>query len=257
MTISSCTKPECKTNADCSSRACFLSKCESKKCAYILERNCCGNRLNESIENGKPGNQCTCPQDYGKCEGKGKIKIGSRLEDATYVHYYCNADNQCILGAEKKDATPQNFLDQINSGFFKASSISKYNKPFEVSREVFEFAVTLDDVSKDLILPVMLTKVKLFFSSEYARTELIIAEKDLDSVLNGVGDKSTISTPLTLNYKPQELEELGSVRYSIDYVYKKQVLSGKTVNGTNIFSNETVRATFTAPAKPIFFVRRG
>ena len=61
--------------------------------------------------------------------------------------------------------------------------------------------------------------------------------------------------PLTLNYKPQELEELGSIRYSIDYTYRKQVLAGRTANNTNIYSNETVRASFTAPVKPVFFVR--
>lgn len=257
ITISSCAKPECKTSADCSSRTCYLSKCEDKKCVYTVQRNCCGNRINESIENGKPGNQCTCPADYGKCEGKGKIKIGSRMEDAAYAHYYCSIDNQCVLGVEKKDVAPQNFLDPINPGFFKASSVVKYNKPFDVKRDSFEFKVTLDDISKDLILPIMLTKVKLLYSSEYARAELLIAEKDTDSMLNGVGDQAVVNVPLTLNYRPQELEEQGSIRYSIDYTYEKQVLSGRTINGTNIYSNETVRTTFTAPTKPVFFVRSG
>lgn len=255
--VSSCAKPECKTSADCSSRLCALSKCDDKKCVYTLQKNCCGNRINESIENGKPGNQCTCPLDYGKCEGKGKIKIGARLEDASYVHYYCNVDSQCVLGVEKKDASPQNFLDTISIGFFKASSVVKYNKPFHVSRDSFDFKVALDDIGKDLVLPVRLTKLKLFFSSEYARTEILVAERDLDDALNGVGDVATISTPLTLNYRPQEFEEAGSVRYSIDYTYVRQVLIGKTVNGTNQYAYETARSTFTAPAKPIFFVRSG
>ena len=257
IAISSCAKPECRTSADCGQRACFLTKCNEKKCVYELQRNCCGNRINESIENGKPGNQCTCPQDYGKCEGKGKIKIGSRTEDAQFAKYFCNVDSQCILGADRKEAAPQNFLDSINPGFFKASSVAKYNKPFDASRDIFEFSITLDDASKDLLLPILLTKAKILYSSEYSRTELLIAEKELDAVLNGVGDKAAINLPLTLNYRPQELEEPGSIRYSIDYTYRKQVLSGKTANGTNIYSNETVRAAFTAPVKPVFFVRSG
>ncbi len=255
--LSSCTKPECRTSADCGQRTCYLSKCEDKKCVYTLQRNCCGNRINETIENGKPGNQCTCPADYGKCEGKGKIRFGSRTEDAQYVKYYCNVDNQCVLGVERKDVAPQNFLDPINTGFFKASSVAKYNKPFDTNRDAFEFIITLDDISKDLILPILITKAKVLYSSEYARAELLIAEKDLNAVLNGIGDKATINLPLTLSYRPQEVEEQGSIRYSIDYTYKKQVLTGKTVNGTNIYSNETVRATFTAPVKPVFFVRSG
>ncbi len=64
-----------------------------------------------------------------------------------------------------------------------------------------------------------------------------------------------ISVPLNLNYRPQELEEAGSVRYIIDYVYTKRVLSGKAADGTSTFSDEAVRATFTAPSKPVFFVR--
>jgi len=255
LVISSCAKPECRTSADCAPRACFLSKCEDKKCEYSLQRNCCGNRLNESIESGKPGNKCTCPSDYGKCEGKGKIKIGSREEDAQYVKYYCSADSQCVLGVEKKDVAPQNFLDLINTGFFKASSVIKYNKPFDAGRDSFEFTITLDDLGKDLILPIFLTKARILYSSEYARAEQLIAEKDIDSVLNGVGDKSSISTPLTLSYKPQEIEETGSIRYSIDYTYKKQVASGRKPSGENIYTNETVRATFTAPVKPVFLFR--
>lgn len=255
--LSSCSKPECKTSADCISRTCFLSKCESDKCTYTLQRNCCGNRINESIENGKPGSQCTCPQDYGKCEGIGKVRIGSRTEDALFAHYFCNADSQCVLGVEKKDVAPQNYLDQINPGFFKASSVVKYNKPFDIAKDYFEFKVSLDDANKDIVFPIRLTKLKLLYSSEYARAELLIAEKDIDSTLNGIGNNSVIDSPLTLSYKPQEIEEQGSIRYSIDYSYTMQVLSGKTANGTGIYNRETKRETFNAPGKPVFFVRSG
>lgn len=254
--VSSCAKSECKASSDCLSKACSLSKCENKKCVYVEQKNCCGNEVKEGIENGKPGNKCTCPQDYGKCEGKGKIQIGSRTEDAAYAHYYCNADDQCVLGVEKNDVTPQSFLDLINTGFFKASSVAKFNKPFEISKDLFEFKITLDDINKDLILPIRITKVKLLYNSGgSSRSELLIADKSLDDILNGIGDQVIITTPLTLNYKPGQLEEIGSLRYIIDYSYTKKVLSGKTVNGTNLYNNETVRETFTSPSKQVFFVR--
>lgn len=257
IAIGSCTKAECKTSADCSSKLCTLSKCEDKKCVYTLQKNCCGNNVKEAIESGKAGSQCTCPQDYGKCEGKGKIRIGSRTEDATYVHYYCNVDSQCVLGVERKDAAQQNFLDLISTGFFKASSVAKYNKPFDAARDNFDFKITLDDTGKDLILPIRLTKIKLLYSSEYARAEVLIAEKELDNMLNGIGDQTAISIPLNLRYRPQELEEAGSLRYSIDYAFTKQAFSGRTADGAIQYTNETSRATFTAPAKPVFFVRSG
>ena len=257
IAIGSCAKAECKTSADCPSRTCFQPKCESKKCVYTLQSNCCGNRINDTIEDGKPGSQCTCPQDYGKCEGKGKVKSGSRIDDATYAHYYCNANSQCVLGVEKNDIAPQNFLDTMDIGFFRASSVVRYNKPFDAKRDSFEFAVTLDNIGKDLVLPITLTKARLLFSSEYTRIEQLIAEQDLSAVLNGVGDQAIISVPLNLNYRPQDIEETGGLRYTIDYVYKKKVVSGKTANGTNVYSDETVRASFTAPVKPVFFVRSG
>lgn len=255
LILSSCTKPECKTSADCGTKACTLSKCVDKKCISTPQKNCCGNSVKESIENGKPGNQCTCPQDYGKCEGKAKIHVGSRLEDATYAHYYCNAANQCVLGIEQNEAASQSFLDSINIGFFKASSIIKYNKPFALGKDNFEFRITLDDSSKDLVLPVKLTKIKLLYTSQSARAEQLIAEKDFDNTLKEVGDKVIINESLPLDYKPPEIEEIGSLRYGIDYTYTKQVVSGRTANGTNVYSAETLRSTFSSPSKPIFFVR--
>ena len=257
LALSSCEKPQCKTSADCSSRTCYLSKCEDKKCVYALQRNCCGNGINESIENGKPGNQCTCPQDYGKCEGKGKIKTGSRIEDATYVQYFCNSDNQCVLGVDKKDIIPLNFLDTINTGFFKASSVVRYSKPFDISKDSFEFTIKLDDFSKDLVLPVKLTNIKLLLSSEYARAELLIADKELDNVLSEIGKSVILSVPLNLDYRPQQAEEIGSVRYIIDYSYIKRVPSGKTPDGITLYKEELVRDRFTASSKQVFFVRSG
>lgn len=253
--ISSCAKPECIASSDCISKTCSLPTCENGKCAYKEIANCCGNRIKENIEDGKPGNQCTCPQDYGKCEGKGKVNVGARAEDAVYVKYYCNADNQCVFGVDKKDIAIQNFPDSINIGYFKASSVIKYNKPFDAGRDSFEFRISLDDVGKELVLPIVLTKIKLLYIGGSARVEQLIAEKDLSNILNGIGDKTTINLPITLGYKPQELEEAGSIRYAIDYSYKIMVPSGRTSNGTTIYSNETKRDTFTAPTKPVFLAK--
>ena len=255
--ISGCAKPECKTSADCSPRTCFAAKCEDKKCDYSLKQNCCGNRINESIEDGKPGNPCNCPQDYGKCEGKGKVKIGSRLEDAAYVRYLCNADSQCVLGVDKNDVIQQNFLDTLDIGILKASSVIKYPKPFDVKKDSFEFTLSIDNAAADVILPVRLTKIRLLLSSEYTRTEQLISEQEIDSTLNEIGDQATIRVPINLNYRPQEAEEAGGVRYVMDYVYKKKVLSSRAANGTGIYTDEIVRASFTAPPKPVIFVRSG
>src|SRR3989344_4295403 len=104
-----CAKAECKANSDCLSKQCTLSKCEKGKCAYTLQRDCCGNGVKDAAEDGKPGSQCTCPADYGKCEGKAKVKVGSRVEDSSYVHYYCSRDGKCILGVESRGCDSPEF----------------------------------------------------------------------------------------------------------------------------------------------------
>ena len=254
IAISSCAKPECRTSSDCLQRKCFIAKCDDKKCSYNVQKNCCGNRINDTIEDGKPGNKCTCPEDYGKCEGKGKVKIGSKLEDAAYVKYYCSTDRQCIFGVDKVQVSQQNFLDPISAALFKASSIVKYSNPFDVGKDYFQLTISVDDANKDLVFPIKIVEVKLLYSSQTARIEQLVAQKDLDNVLNGIGDQAIIEAPLNLNYKPQELEEQGSIRYSIDYTYTRKV-PGKLANGTATFTEETSRATFNSPTKPVFFVR--
>lgn len=253
--LSGCAKPECKTSADCTSKTCFLSRCEEKKCTYTLQQNCCGNELKESVENGKPGNQCTCPEDYGKCEGNGTIRVGTRTENAEYVHYYCNDKNQCVLGVEQKDVAAQNFLDIIDIGFFKASSVARYNEPFDINKDAFEVKLTLDNVHKDIILPVKLTKLRLLYTSGYGRTEQLIAEKNLDNGLTDIGGQLKVSTPINLGYKLQEVEESGSWRYSIDYTYTKQVVIEKKPDGSNNYAPEAVRATFNSPQKKVLLVK--
>ena len=255
VAISSCVKPECKTSSDCPSRICSLSKCENSKCIYGLQLNCCGNRINESIENGKPGNKCTCPQDYGKCEGKGKVKARSKIQDAAYLHYYCNEDEECILDVEEGDVIPQNMLDVINARFFKATSIVTYNKPFDVNDDDFAIKITLDDISKDLVLPIELKNVRLLYSSGYVKSELLVAEKDLDVSIEEIGGQVTISAPLNLDYKPKEIEETGSIRYSIDYTYTKRIPSGRDSDGTTLYKDELVRERFNSPSKQVFFVK--
>lgn len=255
LVLSSCGKSECKASPDCPSQLCKIPNCEERKCTYSMQPNCCGNRINESVENGKHGNKCTCPQDYGKCEGKAKVKKGSRIEDAFYASYYCDYNNECILGVDKKNVLPQNVLDSINTGFFKASSVLKYNKPFDMGRDVFELKITLDDTHKDLVLPVKITGIKILFSGDYSRAELLIAENSLDNSLSSIGESTTISVPLNLGYRPQEAEEAGSLKYVIDYSYTKKVSSGRTPSGDTIYKEEISREKFNSPTKQVFFVR--
>ncbi len=255
--LSGCAKPECEKTSDCISKTCTSTLCQSNKCVSTPVTNCCGNGAKEATEDGKPGDKCTCPQDYGKCEGKGKIKYGLREEDAKYVHYFCDTSRKCVLGVETPDIAPQNFLDSINNGYFKASAITKYNKPFDINKDQFEIKLTLDDANKDLVFPIKLTNVKMLLSASSSNSELLVSEKNLDVSLGSIGDIALIQVPLNLDYRPQEIEESGSIRYSIDYTFTRQVPSGTSSDGKTLYKNEIAREKHSAPNKQVFFVRTG
>ena len=257
VAVSACEKKkvECKTSADCLQKTCYVSKCDSGKCTYNLQKNCCGNGLQDEIENGKPGNKCTCPQDYGKCEGRGRVKKAGRTENTTYLYYHCDEQNECIFGVKKEDIEIQNFPDTLNTGLFKESMLVTYNKPMDSGRDTFKFKISLDDIGKDIVPPIKLTKLKLFYSSDLSHTEQQIAEKDLDTQLTNIGDEVLIETSLNLGYKPREAEETGTFRYNIDYTYLKLTIAGKAPDGSILYTNDTVRSTFNSLGKPVFFLK--
>lgn len=255
--VASCSKAECKVSSDCIQKTCAISKCENKKCVYTMQQNCCGNRINETFENGKPGDKCTCPADYGKCEGKGQVKKGLKTETAVYAHYLCNDQERCVLGVESQDVSPQNFLDTASFGYFKTSNVIKYNKPFDINNDNFELKVNLDDGHKDLVLPVKITNVKILFNGEFSKSELLIAEQEMDESIDSIGSSATMTIPLNLDYKPREVEESGLLRYSIDFSYTKNVPKGKDSNGNLLYDEESARERFTSPTKQIFLVKSG
>ena len=250
-----CAKSECKVSADCPQKACSAPRCDSSKCVSNPIPNCCGNGVPESLENGKAGNKCTCPQDYGKCEGKGKVQVGSKAEDAKYAHYYCSSQSECIMGVESKDASAQNFLDSISGEYFKASAVLRFNKPFDMSKDAFEIKITLDDANKNMVLPVKFNNLRILLSTESSRGELLVADKNFENEVYAVGNTTTINVPLNLDYKPQQVEELGTMRYTLDYSYNKKILIGTSADGTPNYRQELARERFNSPAKQVFLVR--
>ena len=255
LIISACSKAECKASADCPAKPCSVPRCDEGKCIYSEQKNCCGNRLQEAFEDGKPGDKCTCPQDYGNCEGIPKVKIGSREQDATYARYQCNSYNRCVLGVDDKDVSIQTFLDTINSESLEASSIVKYNKPFDMKKDSFEIKVTIDDAKDTLVMPVQFTGIKLLYTGVSSRSEQLIAEKETDASIGKVGDSAAISVPLNVGYKPEEVEEAGSFRYVIDYSYTKKVQTGRASDGSPVYQEEFTRQKYNSPARQVFLVR--
>lgn len=248
--LSGCKKAECKVNRDCAELTCATASCVKKQCEYAPEPNCCGNNIKEDIENGKPGNKCTCEKDYGKCEGKGKIQVGTREVDAKYLQYVCNADNECVFGVDEKDIQVQRLIDNKVFSFFELETIVEFNKPFDIENDNFKFEFNLRDDHEDLVYPIKLTEIQLL------DREIFFGSKTINEELNGVGDKVSVIVPM--NYQLAEIEEERQLSYKLRFEYTKRVRTNRNEDGTYNYENELVRDEYQKFfGSKIFFVKTG
>lgn len=228
-----CGKPaECKVDADCGKRTCSTASCIDNQCKYNTVPNCCGNKIKESIESGKEGNSCTCPADYGTCTGKAKIQAGGRTYDAQYVQYSCKND-ECILGVSSEDVRPVTLLDEMDFGLFTLETTVTYNGPFDAGKDTFAFRISLKDSKEGIVLPVKLNKILL------KNGEVLFGEKELTLALGKVGDAVIVNVPL--DYHQEQVEEIGSLTYQLNYEYTQKVKDQKLANGSYSYKNELVR----------------
>jgi len=246
---------ECKVNSDCNSKAremykgystsCLEIECNvNNKCGIDGISNCCGNK---NCEKSAGENECTCSKDCGECEGKGKVKIGSREHDAEYLKYDCGKDNECKLMVDGSLITPISLTDDKELSCFIIELKSFYDYPFNIDNSNFYIEIKLKDTDEDLILPISITYVKLI------EKELLIGEAEVDETLSGVGDSLRIKIPITFNM--QEIEEEKRLSLVIDYTYKKKEKIGRSDDGDPIYDEKTVRDSYEKSySSKIFFV---
>ncbi|MBL7054692.1 hypothetical protein ISS05_02955 [Candidatus Woesearchaeota archaeon] len=250
LLISGCKKAECQADSDCTSKTCNNVKCVEKKCRYDIIRNCCGNGMEEATENTKPGNKCTCPADYGTCEGKGKMTINGREYDATYLKYFCNTGNKCVYGVDEADVIETNVVDERDIGFFKLETQTTFNKPFNVLEDKFKFQIKLKDTGEDLVPPVKITNIQL------KEGEVLFGEKILDEKLSKVGD--SINKDIPVIYRPALIEEERTLSYKLDYEYTRKVKTDRNDDGSWNYKEELVRDSYEKRfSSKVFFVNPG
>jgi len=245
-----CGKPaECEVNADCGKRTCSAASCVDRQCKYSTVQNCCGNKIKDSIENGKPGNSCTCPADYGACTGKAKIQVGGRTYDAQYMQYFCENDG-CVLGVPLEDIRPVTLLDEGEFNLFTLETTVTYNEPFDVNKDAFAFRISLKDYKEGIVLPVDLNKILL------KNGEILFGEREINSALEKVGDTVTINVPL--DYHLEQVEEVGGLTYQMNYEYIQKVKDERLQNGSYSYKDELVRDGYQKRfTTKITFVRSG
>src|SRR3989338_4353630 len=231
----------CQKDSDCAPKNCQSASCAQEKCAYSPDPNCCGNGKKEQIEDGKTGNECTCPSDFGACSGAAKIQSGSRTQDAKYVKRYCNPSNQCVLGVDPKALKSTTLLDENAFNNFDLEITTTLNQPFRVPTDTLSFRIRLKDAKPEMVYPIKFTHISL------RDGELLFGERDLTSALGGVGDIATFNVPLS--YRLSAAEETRRLSYQIDYEYtintqERSGTSSKTVPKT---SRETIQNRFSTP----------
>ncbi|MAH32776.1 hypothetical protein CL615_00110 [archaeon] len=228
----SCTKSECKTDAQCLEKTCAVASCIDKQCKYTTTKNCCGNQVKETVENNKPGNKCTCPADYGKCDGKVQLTKGSRSYDAKYLEYFCE-NEECKSGVPSEDVAAKTLLDERDFKFFELETTVKFNDPFDIGKDRFDFRMSIIDENEDIVFPIKMNKIIL------KDGEVFLGEKNLDLFLNKVGE--SISFNVQLSYDLVQPEESRGLTYKVNYEYTKRVVAERLPDGSESYGLEFVR----------------
>lgn len=209
----SCSK-ECRKALDCEKRTCFTPKCVDGVCDYNPKKDCCGNGLKDKIEDGKPGNECTCPFDYGRCEGtKGE-----------YLEKYCK-NNECVWGVSADKIQKLVFSEDKTLDIFDIELLSTYDYPFVIGSSNFTIKITLKDDDEKLVYPIVFTKFRLF------EKNLLLGERTVNLKLTGVGDSLEVIVPF--DFSMNDAEEEKSVTLKVDYEYTRS-----TSRGNELYRND-------------------
>ena len=249
---------ECKTSLDCHdyvrenygsySKSCLDIDCIKNKCSVDVENNCCGNDDCEKAES-----KCSCPADCGKCSGKAKVQLGSKKVDAEYLEYDCE-DNKCMLTLDKSVVRTIDLYDDKTFSYFKWDVMTSIDQPFDIDNSKFKVSIELKDTDEELILPVVITRLKLVDRVERG---LIVGQRDTEGTLIEIGDSVTEIIPI----KPDSLKDIEDekkLELVIEYTYKIKERAGSDSEGEPIYEEKIERKTYshTYDSK-IFFVNPG
>ena len=202
-------KKECEKSSDCAEKTCNTASCAKGACEYNIKANCCGNGIKDKIEDGKQGNKCTCPKDYGSCTGK----------NGTYMERFCTENNDCVFGVPDEKIQNLKVLSDKSTGYFNLEIKSEYDSPFIINKSVFTATITLKDDNERLVYPIKFTDFKLL------ERDLILGEKTANLEFNRVGDSASIDVPF--EFSMQKPEEQRTVYLRVEYEYNYKVSNGQ------------------------------
>ena len=150
---------------------------------------------------------------------------------------------------DKEDVKETTLLDERDLSYFKLETLATFNKPFDTRKDTFKFRITLKNTHDDLVLPIKINKILL------KDGEILFGERNVDQILNGIGDQVTVRVPVT--YELEQPEEQRGLSYKLNYEYTKKV-KDKFVNGSYTYKEELVRDDYERKFQTkIFLVKSG
>ena len=150
---------------------------------------------------------------------------------------------------DKEDVKETTLLDERDLSYFKLETLATFNKPFDTRKDYFNFRISLKDTNDALVLPIKINKILL------RDGEILFGERNVDQILNGIGDQVTVRVPVT--YELEQPEEQRGLSYKLNYEYTKKV-KDKFVNGSYTYKEELVRDDYEMKFQTkIFLVKSG
>ncbi len=209
-----CEKLECTAAGDCAEQTGKTASCVEGKCSYSPILHVCGNGLCEKTENENP---CSCPNDckIPKCEGKYKLTIDGKTEDARVLTLYCG-ENKCKIGVKTQVLRYLKEMER-ETPFGKLKFKIDYPEPLDITkRDFFTLTIQLIEFERDVSKE---RGVELYQISFFSKDRL--AEKPLNNVfLKELRVSREIKIPLSITRLPQR-ELLTNVGMRIDYGFTR------------------------------------
>lgn len=213
ITISGCSrvadsKDSCKLDSDCQDKKCMNKLCENKMCNYNPISNCCGNGIKEDIEDGVPGSSCSCPEDYGPCQGPVN----------EYLEYVCNEDLSCAMEVKKSLLKLLTKTNNVDLDKISLAIVSTYNQPFNLKKDTINIDFLVKSMS-ELINEFKIKKITLLMREKQDRM-VKLGEKEVEKYLWDVGDK--VEEKLIPNFVTNNTSnKLKDLIIQVDYEYIK------------------------------------
>ena len=214
---------ECETAADCTAKnSCFTAKCEKKLCVQDSLPDCCGNDIKDDIEDGKKGNKCTCPADYGPCSGD--------VEGSSILKLGCNDDDTECAGTLAKAAQEEKLLThELSSTVGDIKLVTSLLLPFNVDEDTIHLEISVPEF-KASVDDLILTKIEVFGENN-KREKVELGEKEVSRVFWDT--KTIVEEDIIIQPKLEIIDETLKkfrVKLSFSYMYRGAEKTGAVEN---------------------------